>query len=154
MTVKAAVNAQYRRIVDEAVPLARGLAMPAEGWIRTVRKALGMSGPQLAGRLGVTRARISTLELSELDGGVSLKTLQETARAMGCRLVYAVVPEATIAGIVEQQARRHAIALLERSNTHMALEDQSLGKAERDAELTRVTRDILEHRPPDFWEDR
>lgn len=153
MNVKAAVNAQYQRIVDEAAPLARSLATPAEGWIRTVRRALGMSGPQLARRLGVTRARISTLELSEIDGAVSLRTLQETARAMGCRLVYAVVPETTVADVLEQQARKQAIALVDRSSTHMALEDQSLSKQGRDAELARVTRDILEHRHRDFWED-
>jgi len=153
MSVKAAVSAQYRRIVDEAAPLARGLAAPAEGWIRTVRKALGMSGPELARRLGVTRARVSTLELSELDGALSIRTMQEAAEAMGCRLVYAVVPDTTITEVVERQAQNKAAALVDRSSTHMALEDQSLSKKGRDAELARVTRDILEHRPRDFWED-
>jgi predicted DNA-binding mobile mystery protein A len=153
MSVKAAAGAQYQRLVDQAVPLADGLQTPAEGWIRTVRKALGMSGPQLAKRLGVSRARISTLELSELDGAVSLKTIGEAAEAMGCRLVYAVVPETTVARVVEQQARKKATALVRRSSTHMALEDQSLTKAARGAELTRITQDILAHRPPDFWEE-
>jgi len=153
MSVKAAASAQYRRIVDQAAPLAAGLAAPAEGWIRTVRKALGMSGPQLARRLGVSRARISTLELSELDGAVSLKTMQDAAEAMGCRLVYAVVPETTVGRAVEQQALKKAAALVRRSSTHMALEDQSLSGAGRDAELARVTQDILARRPPDFWND-
>ena len=153
MSVKATVRAQYQSIVDKAVPLAQGLAAPAEGWIRTVRKALGMSGPELARRLGVSRARVSTLELSEIDGAVSLRTLQEAAKAMGCRLVYAVVPETTVADIVERQARKKAAALVRRSSTHMALEDQSLGNRARNAELARVTKDIVEHRPPGFWED-
>ncbi len=153
MSVKATVSAQYRSIVDRAAPVAHGLSAPAEGWIRTVRKALGMSGPELARRLGVTRARVSTLELSEIDGAVSLRTLQEAAQAMGCRLVYAVVPETTVADVVEQQARSKAAALVRRSSTHMALEYQSLSNKGRDAELARVTKDILEHRPRDFWED-
>ena len=153
VSVKATVTAQYQRIVDQAAPLARGLAQPAEGWIRTVRKALGMSGPQLARRLGVSRARISTLELSEVDGAVTLRTMEEAAEAMGCRFVYAVVPKTSIAGIVAEQARNKATALVARSSTHMALEDQSLTKAARDTELARVTQDILAHRPTDFWED-
>ena len=57
MSVKQAVREQYQAIVDFAS--GSNTDIPAEGWIRTVRKALGMSGAQLAKRMGVTRARIA-----------------------------------------------------------------------------------------------
>lgn len=153
MSVKAAVNAQYQRIVDKAVPLAHSLVTPSEGWLRTVRKALGMSGPQLAARLGVTRARISALELSEAEGAVTLKTMQEAAQAMGCTFVYAIVPDGTVSDVIEQRARMKAHALVHRSSKHMALEDQRLTPAHLNAETERVLKNILAKRPPDFWED-
>ena len=61
--------------------------MPGDGWIATIRKALGMSGAALARRLGVTRARVSQAERAEREGGITLKEMDEFAAAMGCRFV-------------------------------------------------------------------
>ena len=90
MSVKAIVQQQYKRIVDNAASHA-ALQTPPEGWLRTVRKALGMSGAQLARKMGVTRARVAQAEHAELSGGATLKSMQAAAEAMGCRFVYAIV---------------------------------------------------------------
>ncbi len=66
---------------------------PTEGWLKTLRLSLGMSGSQLALKLGVSKARVSRFEHDELTGSVTLKTMQSVAKAMNCRFVYAVVPE-------------------------------------------------------------
>ncbi len=58
MVVKKIVISQYKGIVDRAAALIAGLKTPPEGWLRTVRKALGMSVVQLAAKLGVTRALV------------------------------------------------------------------------------------------------
>jgi predicted DNA-binding mobile mystery protein A len=65
---------------------------PPRGWIRAIREALGMSGAQLAARLGVTPPRVTVLERDEVAGAVSLKTLRQAAEALDCVLVYALVP--------------------------------------------------------------
>lgn len=153
MSVKEAVSAQYRRIVDKAGPAVAGLAVPKEGWLRTVRTALGMSGPQLARRLGVSRNRVSVLERSEVDGGVSLKSMQDAAQAMGCRFVYAIVPEGSVEEMIERQARLKAQAVVGRAAQHMALEDQSLTPGSLNAETQRVLRNILANPPADFWDE-
>ena len=104
MSLKNVVSAQYREIVDQAAGLVAMIKTPPEGWIRTVRKALGMSVVQLASRLNVTRSLISRTENEELNGSVTIKTIHKMAQAMKCRFVYAIVPEQKIDDLILQQA--------------------------------------------------
>ncbi|BAV46716.1 transcriptional regulator [Mesorhizobium sp. 113-1-2] len=152
MSVKQAVRQQYQSVVNLAQ--GRKIHVPAEGWIRTVRKALGMSGAQLAGRMGVTRARIAQVEQAELEGGVTLKSMQATAEAMGCRFVYAFVPPDTIEAIIVAQARKKAEAIVATAGKHMALEDQAVGGNRTDREVSRLTSELMYEMPSDFWRDK
>ena len=67
--MKRVVIQQYRESVDRVRGMVAGLVVPPEGWVRTVRRAIGMSGVQLARRLGVTRAAVSNTEKAEVKGG-------------------------------------------------------------------------------------
>jgi predicted DNA-binding mobile mystery protein A len=131
-----------------------GLKTPPEGWLRTVRHALGMSGAQVAKKMGVTRGRIAQAEHAELTGGVTLKSMQATAEAMGCRFVYAVIPASgRIEDIITAQARKKAAALVGTASTHMALENQALPAGRIAQEVERLTREIAQEMAPDFWRD-
>jgi predicted DNA-binding mobile mystery protein A len=152
MTIKSVVRQQYQKLVDAAAEYS-GMRTPPEGWLRTVRKALGMSGPQLAKRMGVTRARVKQAEQAELSGGATLRSMQAAAKAMGCRFVYAIVPEKRIQDVIAAQARRKAEALVGRASTHMALESQALPDHRNAAEIERLSRDLARDMPPDFWRD-
>ena len=59
-----------RRRMDERYsrlgPLSE-MGRPNGGWIRAVRDALGMSGAELARRMGVSQQRVATLERGELE---------------------------------------------------------------------------------------
>lgn len=153
MSVKLIVRQQYRHIVDSA---ANGTALqtPREGWLRTVRKALGMSGAQLAKKMGVTRARVAQAEHAELSGGATLKSMHAAAEAMGCRFVYAVVPERRIEDVIMAQARKKAMAIVGAASTHMALESQTLPKDKIAQEVERLTHEIAREMPSDFWSDK
>lgn len=154
MNVKRLAAKQYRAIADRAAPLTR-VAMPSDGWIATVRKALGMSGADLARRLGVTRARVSQAERAEREGGITLKAMEDFAEAMGCRFVYAIVPaEGRIEDVVAAQARKKAEALVARASTHMALERQALPEKKNKAEVDRIARALMEDPPPGFWSEK
>jgi predicted DNA-binding mobile mystery protein A len=153
MSVKSTVQHQYQRIVDSAASYT-ALRRPPEGWLRTVRKALGMSGAQLAKKMGVTRARIAQAEHAELNGGVTLKSMQAAAEAMGCRFVYAIVPPSRIEDIVMTQARKKAEAIVGTASKHMALESQTLPNDKIARQIERVTQDIAREMPPDFWTDK
>lgn len=156
MSVKDTVTRQYQTIVDRAASRFSGqeTSLPPEGWIATVRKALGMSGPQLAKRLRVTRARINKAERAESGGGVTLKTMRSVAEAMGCRFVYAIVPEDQIESVIAAQARKKARAVVSKASDHMALELQSLTKAQNDEQVERIAQDLIRAMPSDLWTDR
>ena len=77
---------------------------PPKGWLRAVRDALGMTTAQFGRRLGVSQPRIIELEKSEVSGSVTLNTLQRAAEALGCRLVYTLIPEKPLAETVRERA--------------------------------------------------
>jgi predicted DNA-binding mobile mystery protein A len=153
MSVKSTATKQYQAIVNRAATSAvQKIGRPAEGWIATMRKALGMSGTQLGKRLGLSRARISQAEQAEPSGGITLKTMQAAAEAMGGRLVYAIVPaNGKVEDIVAAQARKNAESLVVRASTHMALEKQSLSDRQNRQEIERITRELIRTMPADLW---
>lgn len=101
-------------------------ARPQAGWVRAVRDALGMSTRDLAARLSVTSMAISKLEASERAGTIGLDTLTRAADALGCDVVYALVPRVPLEQQVHHQAETVARAELGPVATTMALEDQSV----------------------------
>jgi predicted DNA-binding mobile mystery protein A len=138
-------------MANSAVSRFSDVETPPEGWIVTMRKALGMSGAQLARRLGITRAAISHTEKQEMIGGVTLKHMQKTAEAMGCRFVYAIVPDGCIEDVIRDQAERKATELVRRASGHMALENQSLPLEKIQTRIARLSNDLMRDMPSDFW---
>jgi predicted DNA-binding mobile mystery protein A len=128
--------------------------MPSsEGWIKTVRKALGMSGSQLAKRLGVTKGRVSQAESAELTGSATLKSMQSMAQAMDCRFVYAVIPEKEIESVIRDRAVLKAKEQIKAASTQMALEAQVLSDEQLAFEVDRLAFDIIEKMSSDLWTD-
>jgi predicted DNA-binding mobile mystery protein A len=155
MSVKTIVQQQYRSIVDSAALAVAGLKIPPEGWLRTVRNALGMSGAEVAKKMRVTRARVTQAEHAELSGSITLKSMQATAEAMGCRFVYAIVPASgRIEDLIIAQARKKATAIVGTASKHMALENQTLPDDKIAQEVERLTREIAQEMPADFWIDK
>jgi predicted DNA-binding mobile mystery protein A len=60
-----------------------------------------MTMAQLARRLDVSQPRIVAIERAEVSGAISLATLERAAEALGCSLVYALVPRASLEKTVE-----------------------------------------------------
>lgn len=155
MSVKNTVKKQYQVIINEAAqtPL-RSVTPPAEGWITSLRKALGMSTTQLGQAVQRTRANISAAERSERNERATLKSMKTLAEAMGCKFVYGIVPlEGSVQDLIDNQARKKAKAIVEQANTHMALEKQSISNTKIEAEITRVAQELMSKPPSDFWAD-
>jgi predicted DNA-binding mobile mystery protein A len=133
-------------------PLAKS-ERPPKGWIRAIRDALGMTTSQFAKRLGVSQPRIIKLEKAEADGSVTLQTLQRAAEALGCRFVYALIPEKPLAEIV----RERAVLLADRQSAavehSMRLEDQAVkGKHAADALREQMIQELMRH-PSRLWDE-
>ena len=120
---RAARRALDRRLSQ--LPPAAAFTPPARGWIRAVRNALGMSAADLAARLQVTAASVSDMERSEHDHRIRLDTLQRAAEAMGCELVYALIPRGSLTEIVQQQAQGKVGQQVHAVSRAMDLEAQS-----------------------------
>ena len=106
---KQTLARQARRALDARQPgvHASALTPPRAGWVRAIREALGMSAAELGARLHVSRQAVAALEKSESLRTVRLSTLAAAADALGCRLIYAIVPVAgDLEGIVRAQASR------------------------------------------------
>ena len=129
------------------------VVLPSEGWIKTLRQALNMSGAQLARRLGVTRGLVSKTEKAELSGGVTLKKMQDIAQAMNCRFVYAIVPETDIDTTLKHQALAKARDRVKRASTHMALEDQALSDEQLRLEIERLAENMLASSDSTLWDE-
>jgi predicted DNA-binding mobile mystery protein A len=113
---------------------------PKVGWIKTLRTALGMSAEQLADRLGLTRGRVVQLETSESHNTVTLKTLNEAANALGCELVYAIVPKrnATLKDLIDKKAEQVSKDQVARVAHTMSLEAQTV-----DADSLKIQQEML-----------
>ena len=81
--------------------------------------------------------------------------MQATAEAMGCRFVYAIIPSSgRIEDIITAQARKKAMAIVGTASQHMALENQTLPNDKIAQEVERLTREIAQEMPSDFWRDK
>lgn len=152
--IKKIVRAQYQDIVNRAAKQIAPVNRPPEGWICTVRKSLNMSGAQLARRLGVTRSRISHAEKAETMGALTLNTMQEMAKAMNCQFVYSIIPSQSIEMLIHRQAIDKATDLVRNASNHMALEMQTISKGQMRDEIDRLTKEMLDRMPADFWDDK
>ena len=66
---------------------------------------------------------------------------------MGCRFVYAVVPEQSLENVIRAQALKKAEARIRRVSAHMSLEQQSLTKAQNDERIAMLAQELMRDMP-------
>ncbi|HEX4077483.1 MAG TPA: mobile mystery protein A [Rhizomicrobium sp.] len=128
-------------------------ARPPKGWLRAIRDALGMTTGQFAARLNVTQPRVVQLEKAEIDGSITLNTLERAAAALGCRVVYAIVPERPLDDTIRQRANLVADRQLASIEQTMRLENQAVeDNRARTSQRQQLLADLLAH-PSRLWRD-
>ena len=88
-----------------------------------------MSTAALGARLGVTGGAVTRLEQSEAADRIRLDTLRHAADALGCDLVYLLVPRRPLTEVVRDRARELAHRQVAAVEQTMRLEDQATGTA-------------------------
>lgn len=151
MNVKDTARKQYVRIADRAAQQLESIQTPSEGWLAVLRKALGMSGAEVAARMGVSRNAVYQAERNERGGAITIAQMRKVASAIGCDVVYAVVPKGSVGEVIRAQALRKAEARIRRAGAHMALEQQSLPGAETQRRIEALAEELVRDMPPDFW---
>ncbi len=126
---------------------------PRTGWIRTLRKALGMTTQQLAQRLGVNRSRVVKIERDEVDEALTLHTLKKTAAALNCKLVYALVPNAPLPQLLAQQAEKIARKQAMKIDHSMTLENQQTTPQALQTQINFLKDQLLHGNLKHLWEE-
>ncbi len=95
---------------EQLVPLreSNAVTMPPRGWIRAYRDALGMTAAQLGSRMGISQVAVTQLEQREMEGTISVESLQRAARAMDATAHCVFVPTSTLEDTVLRRAREVA----------------------------------------------
>ena len=126
---------------------------PNTGWIRTFRKALGMTIKQCAERLGVSSSRITKIESAELEGAITVKTLKSVAKIFNCTFVYAFIPKTSLESLVKQRARAIATEHIKRTMHTMDLEAQHIEKEWLEVQISDLSYEILKKSWKHLWEE-
>jgi predicted DNA-binding mobile mystery protein A len=139
---------------EQLLPLKQAMpVVPRTGWVRTLRKALGLTVAQLAKKLGVVSSRVVKIESAELDGAVTLHTLYTVAEAMNCRMVYAFVPNDSLTHEITTKANKLAFEQLKRVEHTMQLEEQSVQKKQLTKHHEQLKNTILSKDWKHLWQD-
>jgi predicted DNA-binding mobile mystery protein A len=124
------VKREFRHLrlsqLDRRLGLAQSLPpRPAAGWIASVREALGLSQRQVGKKVRASGQAVQQFEKAEADDRITLRALRRVAAAIGCELVYVLVPKSgSFAELAEQPAREQAARDVKSVVHTMALEDQ------------------------------
>ena len=149
-------RATARRQLDKRLNSWRefeGQARPPRGWVKAIREALGITAAQLAARLGVSQPRMFTIEKAETTGSITLDSLERTANALDCRLVYALVPRKPLDELVRERAEIKAKQRLKSASHTMALEAQGVDASDESEQLKRLAQQLIEKGGSKLWEE-
>jgi predicted DNA-binding mobile mystery protein A len=142
-------SAAARRVLDARFERLRPLvleARPRRGWVRAIRDALGMSSSELAARMGIAQSTVIDLEQTETAGTIGLATLARAADALGCEVVYFLVPRTSLEEAVRVQALAKAARHLGAVAHHSKLEDQEVSAEVANDQLERFAHDLIDRR--------
>ena len=129
----------------------RDILRPASGWLKAVRKTLGMSAKQLGNRACMSQAGIAQIEKSEAEGRTTLSTMNKMAAALDCTFVYALVPNSTLKEFIERQARDVAAREIRSTSHSMSLEAQTVASEQTEAQIKMLGDEILATLPRNMW---
>jgi predicted DNA-binding mobile mystery protein A len=78
---------------------------PTNALLRAVRQTLRIPVAEIAEKMGVCKSVVLDLEARELKNTVTLRSMSRMAQAMGCKMVYGIVPEdgKTLEELVERR---------------------------------------------------
>jgi len=147
-------RATARRKLDKRLNALRNasFARPPRGWVKAVREALGMTTRQLARRIGVSQSRVVEIEKAEVGGSITLDSLERAARALNCKLVYALVPQQPLEQMVSERATALAISSGKATRHTMALEDQAVDAEDEREQFRRLAKQMAQESSSRLWE--
>jgi predicted DNA-binding mobile mystery protein A len=127
--------------------------VPPIGWIKAIRNGIGMSMEQLGKKLSITKQGVMDIEKREKEGAITIKSMQEIAKAMDMKLIYGFVPnEGDLEQMIETRAIEMAKKIVERTSNTMKLEDQANSKERIEKAIKERASEIINNTPKILWD--
>jgi predicted DNA-binding mobile mystery protein A len=129
------------------------MVIPSNGWIYTIRKSLKMSLRQLGNRLSIAAQSVKEMEEREASGTISIKSLNEAARALDMKFVYGFISKhESLEKMIEKRAQEIAQDIVLRTNNSMILEDQQNSEERINKAIEQKTAEIKSDMPKYLWD--
>jgi len=126
---------------------------PAGGWIKSIRTAINMSLRQLGNKLGTNVASVNELEKREIEGAITIKKMNEVARALDMKFTYAFIPKTgTLENMIEKRAKELATEIVLRTSQTMKLEDQQNSDTRINDAIRERTEELKNELPKILWD--
>jgi len=131
----------------------KNLSPPTDGWLRHIRKSLGMTLEQLGNKLGITKQSARAIEQREKEGTLTIQSLKQAASAMDMQLVYVLLPkDESVETMIYRKAEELAKMLVQRTSHSMLLEDQEISYQRKERAISDRTLDIAHNLPKALWD--
>ncbi len=147
-----------RGVVDKKLMKWLGLRTepaPRSGWLKAIRGSLGISSSQLAKLMGINQANVTRLEKREAKGTASFESVNQAARAMNCKVIYAIVPDdnyQSLEEVITEKSNNLAQTTLKKLEHSMELEKQSSGVSLSDVE--KLSNELKVNLDPRLWKKK
>jgi predicted DNA-binding mobile mystery protein A len=152
MTGKSLQIRQIDAKIKEFVSL-QGVVVPSSGWIKAIRKSLGMSMQQLGKKLNISKQGVFEIERREKEGAITLNSLKDVAHSMDMELVYGFVPkDGSLDALIERRAREIATQIVQRASHTMVLEGQQVYGDHAKNSIEEYTAEIKREIPGYLWD--
>src|ERR1035437_631113 len=126
---------------------------PPNGWIYTIRMALGMSMRQLGKMATITPQGIKDIETREKSGNITLASLEQIGKHLNMRLVYGFVPmDGSLQKMIDKRAIVVAKQIVSRTSRSMTLEDQKVSPAILKKSIKAKSQEIKQENLKSLWE--
>lgn len=112
-----------------------------------------MTGQQLAKRLDIDPSSVTRLENSEERRTITLSSLDRAANALGCRVVYALVPHKPLNDMIAERGQIAARRLRAPIAHSMALEDQALDRQAAADREQLLAEELVNKLDSSLWDD-
>lgn len=144
---------QLDRRFENLRPLLTRAERPAQGWLKAIREALGMTTRQMAQRMQFTQSRVSKMERAEAQNQITLHSLERAAKALGCEVVYVIIPKRPLNETLQQRAHAVAEKQIRTVEQTMRLEAQEVRSPEQRRALVQRAMNSLLKRPARLWDE-
>ena len=146
---------QFQQLNEKMLQLAgmKHVIIPPIGWIKAIRNGIGMSMEQLGKKLSITKQGVMDIEKREKEGAITIKSMQEIAKAIDMQFVYGFVPVAgSLDQMIEMRALEMARKIVQRTSTTMKLEDQVNSKERIEKAIKERAAEIINNTPKILWD--